>query len=124
MFLIRATWFVTGVVAMSLGFVGIFLPLLPTTPFLLLAALCFARSSPALHDWLIHHPRLGPPITDWRAHRAISRKAKIAAAAMLVFALGTGIYFDLGPRVLGIQALVLLVVGAFIFTRPSPPPGR
>jgi len=124
MFLIRATWFVTGLVAMSLGFVGIFLPLLPTTPFLLLAAICFARSSPALHDWLIHHPRLGPPISDWRAHGAISRKAKIAAVVMLAFALGTGIYFDLGLRLLGIQALVLLLVGTFILTRPSPPPNR
>jgi uncharacterized protein len=102
--LFRAAWLVSGLVAMALGLVGIVLPLLPTTPFLLLAAFCFARSSPALHDWIIHHPRLGPPLRDWRHHGAISRRAKIAAIAMLAFALVTGILADLGPRVLACRA--------------------
>jgi uncharacterized membrane protein YbaN (DUF454 family) len=122
MFLFRAAWLVSGLVAMALGLLGIVLPLLPTTPFLLLAAFCFARSSPALHDWIVHHPRLGPPIRDWRTHGAISRNAKIAAVAMLAAALATGILADLGPRVLAVQGIVLLLVGAFLLTRPSPPP--
>jgi uncharacterized protein len=121
MFLIRIAWLVSGLVAMALGLVGIILPLLPTTPFLLLAAFCFARSSPALHDWIVHHPRLGPPLQDWRHHGAISRKAKIAAVAMLTFALGTGILADLGPRVLAIQGVILIAVAIFLLTRPSPP---
>jgi uncharacterized protein len=121
MFLIRAAWFVTGILAMALGLLGIVLPLLPTTPFLLLAAFCFARSSPALHDWIVHHPRLGPPVRDWRNHGAISRRAKILAMAMLAFALVTGILADLGPRVLAVQAAVLVAVAAFLLTRPSPP---
>ena len=121
MFLFRAAWFVTGIVAMALGLLGLVLPLLPTTSFLLLATFCFARSSPALHDWIIHHPRLGPPIADWHTHRAISRKAKIAAIAMLAFALVAGILADLDPRVLAVQAAVLIAVGAFLLTRPSPP---
>jgi uncharacterized protein len=103
MFLFRAAWFVSGIVAVALGLVGIVLPLLPTTPFLLLAAFCFARSSPALHDWIIHHPRLGPPIQDWRTHRAISRKAKTGALALLGLALLTGVLADFGPRVLAVQ---------------------
>jgi uncharacterized membrane protein YbaN (DUF454 family) len=121
MFLFRAAWLVSGLVAMALGLVGIVLPLLPTTPFLLLAAFCFARSSPALHDWIVHHPRLGPPLRDWREHGAISRRARIAAVAMLTFALVTGILADLGPRVLAVQGVVLLAVAAFLLTRPLPP---
>lgn len=121
MFLFRAAWLVSGLVAMALGLLGIVLPLLPTTPFLLLAAFCFARSSPALHDWIVQHPRLGPPIRDWRNHGAISGRAKIAAVAMLAFALVTGILADLGPRVLAVQGVILLLVGAFLLTRPAPP---
>jgi hypothetical protein len=121
MFLFRAAWLVSGLVALALGLLGIVLPLLPTTPFLLLAAFCFARSSPALHDWIIQHPRLGPPIRDWRNHGAISGRAKIAAVAMLAFALVTGILADLGPRVLAVQGVILLLVGAFLLTRPAPP---
>jgi uncharacterized membrane protein YbaN (DUF454 family) len=121
MFLFRAAWLVSGLVALALGLLGILLPLLPTTPFMLLAAFCFARSSPALHDWIIQHPRLGPPIRDWRNHGAISGRAKIAAVAMLAFALVTGILADLGPRVLAVQGVILLLVGTFLLTRPSPP---
>jgi hypothetical protein len=121
MFLFRAAWLVSGLVALALGLLGIVLPLLPTTPFLLLAAFCFARSSPALHDWIIQHPRLGPPIRDWRNHGAISGRAKIAAVAMLAFALVTGTLADLGPRVLAVQGVILLLVGTFLLTRPSPP---
>ena len=121
MFLFRAAWLVSGLLALALGLLGIVLPLLPTTPFMLLAAFCFARSSPALHDWIIQHPRLGPPIRDWRNHGAISGKAKMAAVAMLAFALVTGILADLGPRVLAVQGVILLLVGTFLLTRPSPP---
>jgi uncharacterized membrane protein YbaN (DUF454 family) len=55
---------------------GVVLPMMPTTPFLLLATFAFARSSLRLHDWLVAHPRLGPPINDWRAHGAVSRVAR------------------------------------------------
>jgi hypothetical protein len=83
------------------------------------------RLIPAGHrrgdDWIVHHPRLGPPIHDWRNHGAISGKAKTAAVAMLAFALVTGILADLGPRVLAVQGVILLLVGAFLLTRPSPP---
>lgn len=72
-----------GVLALAAGIVGIVLPLLPTTPLVLLAAACFARGSPRLEAWLLAHPRLGPLVRDWRATRAVPLRAKQAAWAMM-----------------------------------------
>lgn len=72
-----------GAVSVVLGVVGIFLPLLPTTPFLLLAAACFLRSSKRLHAWIMNHKWLGPYIYNYRTYRAISKKTKIASIALL-----------------------------------------
>ncbi|WP_375322810.1 YbaN family protein [Aliivibrio logei] len=77
-------WFVLGAVALILGFVGIFLPLLPTTPFLLLASVCFMRVSPRIHAWLISHPKLGPPIVEWQKHKTIKASIKKKATVMIV----------------------------------------
>lgn len=79
----RALWVLAGAVALLAGVIGIFLPLLPTTPFVLLAALCFARGSPRCEAWLLAHPRLGPIVRDWRASRAIPWHAKLLAWGMM-----------------------------------------
>lgn len=118
---IRGVWIVLGFVAIGLGVLGIVLPLLPTTVFFLLAAFCFARSSPALHDWLVGHPRFGPPIVNWREHRAISRRAKIMALVAMALLLAGGLLFGLSPRILTIQVIVLGAVALFILSRPNPP---
>ncbi|ATI80485.1 YbaN family protein [Sphingobium yanoikuyae] len=76
---IRAGWLVAGLLLIAVGFVGIFVPLLPTTDFLLLALPCFARSSPRLEAWLLDHPRFGASIRAWREKRAILRRAKVMA---------------------------------------------
>lgn len=80
---VRALWLIGGVAALVLGVVGIFLPLLPTTPFVLLAGFCFSRGSQRWDDWLLNHPRLGPPVRDWRQHRAVPVRAKQLATVMM-----------------------------------------
>lgn len=78
-----------GMVSVSLGAVGVFLPLLPTTPFLLLAAACFARSSDRFYAWLIHHRWFGPYIRNYREKGAITLRAKIISLALLWVVIGT-----------------------------------
>jgi uncharacterized membrane protein YbaN (DUF454 family) len=79
----RVSWSVAGVVSLALGVIGIFLPLLPTTPFVLLAAFCFSRGSDRIEAWLLAHPRFGPMVVDWRARRAVPLRAKQLAWAMM-----------------------------------------
>jgi uncharacterized membrane protein YbaN (DUF454 family) len=121
---LRLLWFVGGLIAVLLGIVGAFLPVLPTTPFLLLAAACFARSSPKFYDLLLNHPVVGPPIRQWRNERTIPRKAKILAISLLVLSLGSTVLF-----IVPVLAVKLLLTGiglgvvvflARIPTRESP----
>lgn len=120
----RIAWFVVGIAATVCGIAGIFLPLLPATPFLLVAAFAFARSSPSLHRWLVRHPRLGPPLEQWRAHRAIGRRAKaLAATTMLATFLGSWLA-GLDGALLLVQAGVLAIAGLFVLSRPTPPDRR
>jgi len=80
----KLLWRVLTLASLALGIVGVVLPLLPTTPFLLVAAWAAGRGWPQFEAWLLAHPRLGPPIRHWRERRAVSRSAKwLASAAML-----------------------------------------
>ena len=119
---VRWLWSSLGFSALALGFVGAFLPLLPTTPFVLLAAFAFARSSPRFHRWLLRHPRFGPLIADWQAGRGIELRAKIAAIVLIVASVGSSAFVFV---TFGWARLVLLAVGvgviAFIVTRPTAP---
>ena len=81
--LLRILLFGIGVLATGLGVLGIFLPLLPTVPLLLLAAACFARSSPRCYAWLLDHPRLGPMVSDYLDGNGIPLRAKIWAILLL-----------------------------------------
>lgn len=118
----RAVYFTLGWVSVGLGVIGAVLPLLPTTPFLLLAAACFARSSEAVHDWLLDHPRLGPPIADWRAGGVIRRPAKIAAMVAIALSFGASLALGVALWVLAVQSACLLAVTAFILSRPETAP--
>lgn len=110
-----------GWVSLALGIAGIPLPLLPTTPFLLLAAFCFAEGSDRLHDWLVNHVHFGPPIRRWREHRAISRRTKWVGSLSLLVILAASFLFDAPGWLIGVQGLVVVVGGAFLWTLPEPP---
>ncbi len=110
-----------GWLSLGLGIIGIPLPLLPTTPFLLLAAFCFARGSERWHQWLITHPSFGPPILNWQEHRAISRGAKrVGTLSMGGLLLLSGL-LGVPPWALAAQAAVLVAVGIFLWSHAEPP---
>ena len=74
---------VIGVIALGLGILGIFLPVLPTTPFLLAASAVFLKSSPRLYNWLMSHPRLGPYIRDFQLNKAIPMRVKVISVSLV-----------------------------------------
>lgn len=115
----RYIWLTGGLLSVALGTIGIILPLLPTVPFLLLAAFCFARSSERLHTWMITHPKLGPPITDWQQSGAISQPAKRVATLSVIVVFGISLFAGFRPLILAIQAITLGCVMLFIWTRPN-----
>lgn len=116
----KALWIGFGLLCVGAAAAGVVLPLVPATPFLLLAAFAFARSSPRLEAWLINHRRFGPLITDWRTEGAIGRRAKSLAIATIVATPAVTWAIGASGRVLTIQIVVLCCVALFIVTRPEP----
>lgn len=114
----RLLWLSAGLLSVGIGFVGVFVPLLPTVPLMLLAAFCFARSSPRLHDWLVTHPVYGPHVRDWRDHGAIHPGGKRIATVSIALAFVLSIVIGVRPAILALQAVILIAVLIFIWTRP------
>jgi uncharacterized membrane protein YbaN (DUF454 family) len=111
-----------GHIALVLGAVGIFVPLLPTTPFVLLAAWCYSRGSPRLHALLRENKYFGTYVREWEAHHIIPVRAKALAVTMIAISIGYIVY---AAPILSVKvgmAVVGLGVSAFILTRPSRPP--
>lgn len=117
--MIRPVWIAGGLVCVGLGVIGLFLPFLPTVPFLLAAAFCFGRGSRRLHDWLMTHPSLGPPVRDWNERGAISRRSKYFASASVALALIMSAALGFPLKIMAIQAFGLIGVMLFIWTRPD-----
>ena len=112
---------VVGFASLALGGLGIVVPLLPTTPFVLVAAFAFANSSDKLHQWLLDHNVFGPLIDNWRRHRAISRTAKAMSVLSMVAVLVISWFLGVAMPVIAVQVLVLGCAATFILTRPSFP---
>jgi len=120
---VRYATLAVGVLCLGLGILGLFLPVMPTTVFLLIAFWCFSRSSERLQRWLYDHPRLGRGLRQWHRHRVIPPKAKIAALSMLAASFLATLYFYAGnwivPEIVG---AVLVAVAVFILLCPSRAP--
>jgi uncharacterized protein len=120
----RVIWLGFGGLFLITGLIGVFLPVVPTTPFLLLAAGCFAKSSPRLHRWLLTHPTFGPPIRNWEENGAISRPAKRLAVVSMAVVFAVSAWAGLDWPLLLAQGALISVGCAFILTRPDGPSGQ
>ena len=117
----RITLIVIGFVSLALAVIGIFVPLLPTTPLVLVSAIAFANSSERWHQWLLDHKVFGPLIANWRRHGAISRLAKIASLVSMVAIVVISLLVAVPTWIIVIQVLVLGAAATFIVSRPQPP---
>ncbi len=116
-----ALWLLAGGCSLLTGIVGIFLPVLPTTPFVLLAAFCFSRGSQRWESWLLQHERFGPMVRDWRAHRAVPLRAK--QLAWLSMLLGSAwAWWAMPPRIGWLPTLMCAIVATWMWRLPTAPP--
>lgn len=116
----RGVFLALGTGALILGVLGIFLPLLPTTPFVLLAAACYARGSRRFYEWLLAQRTFGPIVHEWQHHRSIPYKTKLTAVVLMSLTLGTSIVFFVKPVWLK-AALAVMGVGlaVWLYRMPS-----
>ena len=115
----RHSYLALGWTCLGLGMVGLFLPVMPTTVFILVAAWAFARSSPALHQWLREHPRFGEALIAWEQHRAMPRRAKRTALLMLAlsYAFTAWLLGPLAPASI-IAGVCIVAVAVYIVRLP------
>jgi uncharacterized membrane protein YbaN (DUF454 family) len=106
-----------GFIFLGIGLIGVFLPLLPTTPFLLVAAGCFARSSEKWHRWLLSNRIFGPIISDWQERKCISFSTKVIAISLVVLFGGYSVIFLLTDLKLRILTTLLIATGLFFVCR-------
>lgn len=116
---VMALWRALALVCVALGVLGLFLPVLPTTPFLLVAAWAAGRGWPQFEAWLLAHPRLGPPIRRWRDHRAVPRRAKWAASLTMAASIGLIAVSSAPQPVKWLVPLFLLAVALWLWRRPE-----
>ncbi len=118
---VRLVLILIGSISLVLGLIGIILPLLPTTPFLLLSAACYARSSDRFYNGLLANRVFGPPIKEWRDYRSVAKKTKVTSIIVIIISFGITIGFVLNnplPRIiLSVVALAFIIILLFLPTR-------
>lgn len=120
---VRWGYFVLGWCFFALGAVGVVLPVLPTTPFMLLALWGFARSSRRFHTWLYTHRVFGPPLQQFREHRVIPARVKALAVSMMAVSYASMVFVAQIPTYPLIASGSLMAIGIiYIFRHPSRPP--
>lgn len=115
---LRWVWLAAGGLSLALGAVGLFLPLLPTVPFVLLAAFCFSRGSERCERWLLEHPTFGPPVRQWREQRAVPLRAKRLAWVMMALSSGLAAWWLPSPW-RWVPGLCCLAVGLWLWRLPT-----
>ena len=121
----RVALLALGWLFVALGMVGAFLPVLPTTPFLLVSLWCFARTSQRFHGWLYSHPRFGPPLQHWQAERVIPVRVKVTAVTAMALSLSSVVAFSSAPwSLIAVMAAVMAFGAGFILTRRSHPAAK
>jgi uncharacterized protein len=111
-------WNAAGLAALATGTIGIVVPLLPTVPFYILAAFCFARGNRAWEARLLAHPRYGPPMLAWREKGAISRQGKTAATIAFAVSIAIGLWLLAWPWLL-LPVVAALLCLSWLWTRPD-----
>lgn len=118
----RIAYLVTGCLFVGLGVLGAVLPVVPTTPFLLVALWAFSKSSARLERWLLEHPRFGPRLREWRAHRTIPLPVKLTAWGSMTASLTVMIVAGAATIAIVGASSVMLIGAVYIASRPSKPP--
>ena len=119
---VRAAFLVLGTVFLGLGALGLVLPVLPTTPFVLLAAACYLRASERLHRRLVTSRTFGPTIVAWQEHGAIPSRAKAIAIALIALTFGLSVLFVVEPPLMRAGLVALgIILAVWLASRPSPP---
>ncbi|MCU0941086.1 MAG: YbaN family protein [Hydrogenophaga sp.] len=114
---VRWLLWLAGTVSLGLGIVGVVLPGLPTTPFVLLAAACYARASPRLHRWLRAHRLFGPMVRDWETHRSLTRRTKRFAQGGMLLMVSISAWGLRERPVLLAVVLVAALIGVWVVAR-------
>jgi uncharacterized membrane protein YbaN (DUF454 family) len=119
---LRAVYLAIGLSCVGLGVLGVFLPVLPTTPFLLISLWAFSKSSARLELWLLEHKRFGPRLVAWRTHRVIPLPAKLAAWGSMIVSLTLMIVTGASVIAIAGAASVMAIGATYVASKPSRPP--
>ena len=119
----RHIFMILGHLSLAAGIIGIFLPILPTTPLVILAAFFYSKGSQRMDNWILNHPRFGPSVREWRSFGVIRPYAKALSVVLMILSIGYSIVFlDFHWLLKATLAAISIGASIFILSKPSTPP--